>query len=246
VISGLPPAQRSELLTIVSTEHFTLQGARGAAISDANGRTGFFLSTLSAVVVALAFVAQLSGGLSPTFGLFAGILLPMLLFIGLATFERLLQLAIENIRCVVAINRLRHYYMEIAPELAPHLTLSPYDDMSGVLASVGSVRTRMRPWDLLISNAGLLGVIDAMLAGILAGLAGWAASTNAWIAAAAAFAIGALVLSLLMRYSRNQLSLARTSVGVRFASARGIDTSHIHGADDAAASPDQDQPSGHS
>jgi len=41
-----------------------------------------------------------------------------LLFIGLATFERLLQLAIENIRCVVAINRLRHYYLEIAPELS--------------------------------------------------------------------------------------------------------------------------------
>jgi hypothetical protein len=234
-VIGLPPAQRSELLTIVSTEHFTLQGARSAAISDANGRTGFFLSTLSAVVVALAFVAQLSGGLSPTFGLFAGILFPMLLFIGLATFERLLQLAIENIRCIVAINRLRHYYLEVAPELAPHITLSPYDDMAGVLSSLGSVRTRMRPWDLVISNAGLIGVIDAMLAGILAGLTAWAVTTNPWIAGGLAGIVGLVLLLGLLRYSRNQLAMASHTVGVRFASDHGIDTAHIH-VDEAAHS----------
>jgi len=44
----LPFASRQDLLTIMSTEHFTLQGARSAAISDASGRTSFFLSTLSA------------------------------------------------------------------------------------------------------------------------------------------------------------------------------------------------------
>jgi hypothetical protein len=228
VITGLPPAVRSELLSIVSTEHFTLQGARGAAIADANGRTGFFLSTLSAVVVALAFVAQLSGGLSPTFGLFAGILLPMLLFVGLATFERLLQLAIENIRCVIAINRLRHYYLEVAPELAPHITLSPYDDMAGLMTSLGSVRTRMRPWDMLISNAGLIGVIDAMLAAILAGLASWALSGSAWITGGVAIGVGLVALVVLMRYARGMLSLARASIGVRFATDHGIDTAHIH------------------
>jgi hypothetical protein len=225
-MNALPPAARQDLLTIVTTEHFTLQGARATAISDANGRTGFFLATLSAVVVALAFVAQLSGGINDTFVLFAAILLPMLLFIGLATFERLLQLAIENIRCVVAINRLRHYYMEIAPELSAHITLSPFDDMAGVLASLGSVRTRLRAWDLVISNAGLIGVVDALLAGIVAGLAAWAVTKEQVVIAAVAIAVGAVSLVLLLTYARRTLRTANASIGVRFASGSTIDSSH--------------------
>jgi hypothetical protein len=98
----LPLASRQDLLTIVSTEHFTLQGARSAAISDANRRTSFFLSTLSAGGVALAFVAQVAQ-VGTAFIVLALILLPSILAIGLASVERLLQLGIENIRTVVAI-----------------------------------------------------------------------------------------------------------------------------------------------
>jgi hypothetical protein len=227
-MNAIPPARRSDLLSIVTTEHFTLQGARATAISDANGRTGFFLATLSAVTVALAFVAQIGGGISDAFALFAVILLPLLLFIGLATFERLLQLAIENIRCVVAINRLRHYYLEIAPELQSHITLSPFDDMAGVLASLGSVRTRMRPWDLVISNAGIIGVVDALLAGIITGLIAWFVTRELVVPFAAAAAIGGLLLLVLMRYARSTLRLAQAAAGVRFATGAGIDTAHVH------------------
>ena len=179
-------------------------------------------------MVALAFVAQLSGGISDTFVLFAAILLPMLLFIGLATFERLLQLAIENIRCVVAINRLRHYYLEIAPELSAHITLSPFDDMAGVLASLGSVRTRLRPWDLVISNAGLIGVVDALLAGIVAGLAAWAFTKDPLLIAAVALLVGVLVARSTAALARAPtLRAANAAIGVRFASGTGIDMSHV-------------------
>ncbi len=218
-------------MSIVTTEHFTLQGARATAISDANGRTGFFLATLSAVTVSLAFVAQIGGGISDAFMLFAVILLPLLLFIGLATFERLLQLAIENIRCVVAINRLRHYYLEIAPELQSHITLSPFDDMAGVLASLGSVRTRMRPWDLVISNAGIIGVVDAMLAAIVTGLIAWFLTRDTHelvVPFAAAAVVGIVLLTVLMRYARSTLRLAQAAAGVRFATGTGIDVAHVH------------------
>ena len=163
----IPPPTRQDLLTIMSTEHFTLQGARSAAISDANGRTSFFLSTLSAGVVALAFVAQVA---QTAFVVFALIVLPTVLVIGLASFERLLQLGIENIRIVVAINRVRHYYLEIAPELRPHFTLSDRDDSLGVLASLGSIRGGIRPWDLFVTNAGVAAIIDGIVSGVIAAL----------------------------------------------------------------------------
>ena len=185
----LPPASRQDLLTIMSTEHFTLQGARSAAISDANGRTSFFLSTLSAGVVALAFVAQVAQT-GPAFIVLALILLPTLLVVGLASFERLLQLGIENIRTVVAINRIRRYYLEVAPELRPHFTLSDADDPQGVLTSLGSIRGGIRPWDLFVTNAGLVGVIDAIVAGVLMTLVALTIGLDPAVSALAGIVVG--------------------------------------------------------
>ncbi len=171
-MDGIPPPTRQDMVAMLVTEHFTLQGARSATISDANGRTSFFLGTLSGVVVALAFVAQISG-MGDAFFVFAMVLLPMLLFIGLASFERLLQLGIENIRCVVAINRIRHYYLEVAPELRAHFTLSPNDDTQGVLTSLGSLRGNVRPWDIFVTNAGMVAVVNGIIGGVVAALIAW-------------------------------------------------------------------------
>src|ERR1700730_12343921 len=158
----IPSPTRQDLLTIMSTEHFTLQGARSAAISDANGRTGFFLNSLSAGVVALAFVAQVAQA-GPAFIILALIVLPTLLIVGLASFDRLLQLGIETIRLGLAVTRVRHYYLEIAPELRPHFTLSDRDDPVGVLSSLGSIRGGIRPWDLFITNAGVVAIINRIV-----------------------------------------------------------------------------------
>jgi len=221
----LPPATRQDLLTIMSTEHFTLQGARAAAISDANGRTSFFLSSLSAGVVALAFVAQVSQT-GPAFIVLALILLPTLLVVGLASFERLLQLGIENIRTVVAINRVRHYYLEVAPELRPHFTLSYYDDPQGVLTSLGSIRGGLRPWDLFVTNAGLVGVIDGIVCGVLAALVASTVGQTPATSALAGIATGAIVLGGLSLYLARSWRVAIQTFGVRFASAAPIDGTH--------------------
>lgn len=47
-MNALPPAKRQDLLSIVTTEHFTLQCARATAISDANGRTGVIAIDIAA------------------------------------------------------------------------------------------------------------------------------------------------------------------------------------------------------
>jgi hypothetical protein len=221
----LPPASRQDLLTIMSTEHFTLQGARSAAISDANGRTSFFLSTLSAGVVALAFVAQVAQT-GPAFIVLALILLPTLLVVGLASFERLLQLGIENIRTVVAINRVRRYYLEVAPELRPHFTLSDADDPQGVLTSLGSIRGGIRPWDLFVTNAGLVGVIDAIVAGVLTTLIGLTVGLDPAISAAAGIVVGAMVLGALSLYLARSWRAAIRIFGVRFGAQAPFEQTH--------------------
>ena len=225
MMERLPPASRQDLLTIVSTEHFTLQGARSAAISDANGRTSFFLSTLSAGVVALAFVAQVAQ-VGTAFIVLALILLPSLLVIVLSSFERLLQLGIENIRIVVAINRLRRYYLEVAPELRPHFTLSDSDDAHGVLTSLGSTRGGIRPWDIFVTNAGLVAIIDGIVTGVLGALIAVALGQGLVVAVIAGIVSGAVLLGGLTMYLARSWRSAMRTIGTRFSSGAEIDLTH--------------------
>jgi hypothetical protein len=50
------PQPRPEVVTFVTTEHFVLQGAHAATISDSTGRATMFLSAVSGGLVALGLV----------------------------------------------------------------------------------------------------------------------------------------------------------------------------------------------
>ena len=64
-------------VTFATTEHFTLQTARGITVAEANGRASIYVAALSANLVALALIGQVSQ-LGPAFHAFALILLPAL------------------------------------------------------------------------------------------------------------------------------------------------------------------------
>jgi hypothetical protein len=179
-------------------------------------------------VVALAFMAQVAQNGSG-FTILALIVLPTLLIVGLASFERLLQLGIENIRLVVAINRVRHYYLEIAPELRPHFTLSDRDDPVGVLSSLGSVRGGMRPVDLFVTNAGLVAIIDAIVSGVVGTLVVSTVQSDVAVSAIVGIAAGAIVLGLLTLYLARSWRAAIRAIGVRFTPDRPFEESHPAG-----------------
>jgi hypothetical protein len=79
---------------------------------------------VSAGLVALGLIATAThiGTAFYTFGL---ILLVTLSFAGLVTFERVLQSGIEDHGYAERIARLRAYYFDQAPELAPYLASVP-------------------------------------------------------------------------------------------------------------------------
>jgi hypothetical protein len=45
---------------MATTEHFNLQTARAATISEANGRASIYLAAVSSNLIALAFIGQMS------------------------------------------------------------------------------------------------------------------------------------------------------------------------------------------
>lgn len=103
-------------LQILSTEHWSLLASRSLAWNESFSRAGMFLTTLTGAIVALALVAPASD-FGEGFRIFALVILPVVLLVGIGT---LLRLGISNehdARCVVGMNRIRSAYLEMAPDL---------------------------------------------------------------------------------------------------------------------------------
>jgi hypothetical protein len=193
-------ATQEQILQFMTTEHFTLQTAKSATVAEANGRSTLFMGTVSSAVVALAFIGQVSG-MGEAFFLFGLVLFPSLFFLGLVTFERLVQTAIENMLYSREINRIRHYYVELAPEISRYFIQSTHDDVAGALRDMGLVYSN---WNHFVTNAGMVAVINSVLAGVFAGLLSKFASSLS-IYAVAGLGIAVFVVSVIA-HRRHQLN----------------------------------------
>ena len=103
-------------MQILTTEHSSLLATRSLTWNESFSRVSMFLSVLSGAVIALALVAQASG-FDEGFTVFAIPLLSVVVFVGVATVVRLHMINNEDIRWVAGMNRLRHAYLELHPEL---------------------------------------------------------------------------------------------------------------------------------
>jgi hypothetical protein len=154
---------RPAAVTFVTTEHFTLQGARSSTIAEATGRATMFLGAVSGGLVALGLIAT-AAGVRTAFYAFALILLPTLVFVGLATFNRVPQSGIEDLGYASRIARLRGYYFQYAPELAGYLLSVPPQERLH-LQAIGGGRSQK-----FLTAAAMVGLVTAVLAGSAAGL----------------------------------------------------------------------------
>lgn len=85
------------------------------------------------VVVALALVAGVTG-FARGFVIFALLVLPVVLFAGVGTFRRLIEINREDVRWVVGMDRLRHA-SSAAPELRPYFVTAWTDDEAGIMTT---------------------------------------------------------------------------------------------------------------
>lgn len=155
------------IVQAVTTEHFCLQSARTAIATEAVGRTTIYLGTVSSALIAMGFLGQLLR-LQPLFLLISLILLATLFMLGIVTSVRLTQLAIDDMAYQRAINRLRHWYLEIGPSMRPYFLLSDRDDQSGVRQNLTVKRSG---WQLVFSTNGALTLVNSLLGAVAAALA---------------------------------------------------------------------------
>jgi len=196
----LPVELSSQLVSIMTTEHYNLQTGRSMTIAEANGRSSLFVGAVSSGLIALAFVGQLSH-LGTTFYVFSLVVLPTLLFMGLITFERVLQSGSADFMYAIGINRIRHLYLEYAPQMQPYIILSPHDEREETLA-----REAMHPlWlQVFLSTAGMIAVINSVLAGSFVGLLLAAFTLPLWACTSAGVVAFLVSVGLQQRYQWGQ------------------------------------------
>jgi MFS family permease len=182
---------QQQLLQALTTEHFTLQTARGATIADSNGRAALYLSTVSGAVIALAFIGQIAH-VGRAFFLFAFALLPALVLLGVLTYLRLLQTAVEDLYYARAINRIRHHYVHLDPDAARWFLLTSSDDPPAVMVNMGRAAPgpQHSRWHLLghllSHTATMAAAVTSIIGGVFVALAASALGAGALPVTAAA------------------------------------------------------------
>jgi hypothetical protein len=157
-------------LQILTTEHWSLLTARSLVYNETFARGGMFLAFLSATLLVLGLISTATG-FSDGFLSVAAILLTLDLFIGLASLGRINGASNEDIRYLQGMNRLRHAYHEMVPDLDRYFISAHHDDMRSVLEHYGP--TNMSELRGVVHGfttmPGMIAVIcSAVLGGLLA------------------------------------------------------------------------------
>lgn len=211
--------------TFATTEHFDLQTARSITVSESNGRASIYLAAVSSNLIALAFIGQMSR-LGVAFYAFALILLPVLAFVGVVTFLRLVQSCLEELAYAHRIGLLRDFYLWLSPELAPHLIV-----VRGTRPAATCDGERLAPsaWQLTLTTAGMIAVVNSVVVAACAGLVLEAAGVDSLaipLTAGAVIGAGAFLITRTPPPSRAR----RLQAGGRDPAAISVPPSHQAGA----------------
>lgn len=184
-------ARDGAFMQALGAEFGMLQSARGATISESSSRSGLYMTTLSSSVVALALVAQASR-FGQAFFIFALTVLPVVFFLGITTYYRLLETGVEDVIYARAISKIRDFFSEIEPAESAFFRASGVDQVG--LTNLGLWRLR---WQQFLSAAATVAIVNSVVGGVFFALTvAYIAVPPPWVSIGAG-AAGALVLAVL-------------------------------------------------
>jgi hypothetical protein len=183
---------------VLVAEYNVLISALNSVSSASLTRTSLFLGVLSAAGMAFGFASQ--GGVDPsTFLALALQVFVLVLFLGIATFARLVEIQRELMVYIAGMNRIRYFFQEVAPASRPYFVLPIYDDGPALYRSIGTGMRRKRPkFELLhltVQTQGIVGIVTAVVAAGCGALAASpAGNVMAWLGAILAFLVTLVAL----------------------------------------------------
>jgi hypothetical protein len=115
------PDRSSAFFSALLTEQFVQQSVRGVTVSESSSRASLYMFTLSSALIAYGFLAD-----TDVAAAYLGVVFPIVFLLGIFTWERLVQTALEDVIAVGAIQRIRRYYATLLPG-AEHFFPQPTD-----------------------------------------------------------------------------------------------------------------------
>ena len=192
-------------LQILSTEHWSLLATRSMSWNEAFSRTGMFLSTLSAATVALALAGP-AMEFGSAFPLFALVVLSVTLFLGLATYVRLLQVNNEDLYWVAGMNVIREAYTRLSPGIEHDFVTGHSLDPDGMGRTFGAVdvTSSVSPLHMLVTTPAVVAVISSAILGVMAGVAAAQLSMALEVAVAVGVVAFLVAVGSLIGYGRRE------------------------------------------
>jgi hypothetical protein len=205
-------------ITILSTEHWSLLSARSLAYNEAFVRGGMFLTFLSMSFVALALLAQ-AMSFASQFLTVAAIVLSFDFIIGLTTYARISGANVDDLRAMHGMARIRHAYSEIAPIVAPYFTTPINDDIDSVVTGYG-ISPRQGTFGTFVygitTSGGMIGLITAMVGGVLAGVLALLLGTSGEVAVWLGLAGGAIAFIAIVGLTLGSVTSHQASITALF------------------------------
>jgi len=150
--------RQAAFMTALTTEHFVLQTAASATVSESAARASLYVLALSSSLVAMGFASRSQ----EVFLAFSAAVLPAVFVLGLFTFYRLVDTGIEYQQCLTGIARIRGYYRTLNDDAAVYFSTQsgrwPESHIAPPLRFGPLVA-------LLTTAASMIGFINSLVAG---------------------------------------------------------------------------------
>jgi hypothetical protein len=150
--------RQSAFMSALVTEHFVLQTAASATITEAGSRASLYVFSLSSSLVAMGFASRSREVFMP----FVATVLPALFLLGVFTVIRLVDTSLEYMQFLAGIARIRGYYRTLTPDAAAYFAA----DGGRWPEARSTPALRLGPLIAFIStNASMVAFINSVVAG---------------------------------------------------------------------------------
>jgi len=197
-----PESSSARRAQFLATEHWSLLATRSMSWNESFARSSMFLTSLSTATVALALVGSATQ-FGPEFVTFALVVLSITLFLGVATFIRLSQVNNEDLYWVAGMNRLRGVYARLEPGIEEEFVAGTTLDAKGFALTYGAMDvTGFSALHVFVTTPGVIGIVCAVLAGVIAGLVTLQLAPSMTPAIGVGFAVAVVATGLFIAYAR--------------------------------------------
>jgi len=134
-----------------------LESARGITVNESSSRASLYLMTLSSSLVAFGFLAQ-----TPLAFGFLGVIIPVVVLLGIFTYERLVETSLEDVVALASIQRIRAYYSTLLPGAEVYFPMPTGKRAPNELLEIG------RQWSwrgVLFTTSSAVAVVNSIVAG---------------------------------------------------------------------------------